>query len=162
MCRGGTEQCAAAPTVPATGDTSKVAKHPALSVSGARSLVRVLGCSRTFVLPQCSFNARPRRNTNTLQIHHTIHARCVGSDAHDLLRSTVSLGLGLGFGFGLGFGLEERVRVRRVASMVLLMRARPRRNKHQHARCVGSDAHDLLRSTVSLGSGLGLGLGLGC
>ena len=27
------------------------------------SLVRVLGRSRTCVLPQCSFNARPRRNT---------------------------------------------------------------------------------------------------
>ena len=60
------------------------------------SLVRVLGRSRTCVLPQCSFNARPRRNT----LQNTIHARCVGSDAHDLLRSTVSLGLGLGLGLG--------------------------------------------------------------
>ena len=37
------------------------------------SLVRVLGRSRTCVLPQCSFNARPRRNT--LQIHHTREMR---------------------------------------------------------------------------------------
>ena len=36
-------------------------------------MVRVLGRSRTCVLPQCSFNARPRRNT--LQIHHTREMR---------------------------------------------------------------------------------------
>ena len=53
----------------------KCRKERAHKITSERrcSLVRVLGRSRTCVLPQCSFNARPRRNT--LQIHHTREMR---------------------------------------------------------------------------------------
>ena len=67
----------------------------------------------------CSLNVLLMRAPAEIQIHckYTIHARCVGSDAHDLLRSTVSLGSGLGLGLGLGLDLGlglglVRVRVR--------------------------------------------------
>ncbi len=61
------------------------------------SLVRVLGRSRTCV--GC-LNVLLMRAPAEIHCKYTIHARCVGSDAHDLLRSTVSLGLGLGLGLG--------------------------------------------------------------
>ena len=53
----------------------------------------------------CCLNVLLMRAPAEIHCKYTIHARCVGSDAHDLLRSTVSLGLGLGLELGLGLGL---------------------------------------------------------
>ena len=63
----------------------------------ARRMVRVLGRSRTCTCVCCLNDLIMRaRGAAPAEIQTHQHARCVGSDAHNLLRSTVSLGLGLG------------------------------------------------------------------